>query len=97
MDGYRRNTRNSLGHLLGMEAHDVGVVYDVLRPGMVFTIEPQLPVPDERKYMRLEDAILVTNDGYENLSAELPIDMDRIEHLMAEPSRFDAEPVRGSR
>ena len=96
VDGYRRNTRNSLGHLLGMEAHDVGVPYDVLQPGMVFTIEPQLPVPDEREYVRLEDVILVTKDGYENLSAELPIDMDGIERLMAEPSRFDAEPGRGS-
>ena len=54
VDGYRRNTRNTLGHLLGMEAHDVAIPYDVLQPGMVFTIEPQLPVPDRGEYVRLE-------------------------------------------
>jgi Xaa-Pro aminopeptidase len=95
VDGFRRNTRNSLGHLLGMEAHDVGVEYDVLRPGMIFTIEPALRVPDEHIYIRLEDVILVTKDGYENLSAELPIDIEGIERLMAEPSRFDT-PAAGS-
>ena len=97
VDGFRRSTRNSLGHLLGMEAHDVGVEYDVLRPGMVFTIEPALRVPDEHIYIRLEDVILVTTDGYENLSAELPIDIDGIEKLMAEPSRFDTPATVGSR
>jgi Xaa-Pro aminopeptidase len=89
VDGYRRNSRNSLGHTLGMEAHDVGVTHELLEPGMVFTIEPQLRVPDEQAYVRLEDVILVTKDGYENLSASLPIDIDGIERLMAEPSRFD--------
>jgi Xaa-Pro aminopeptidase len=97
VDGYRRSTRNSLGHLLGMEAHDVGAPYERLEPGMVFTIEPQLRVPDEQAYVRLEDVILVTSDGYENLSASLPIDMDAIETLMAEPSRFDQPAQAGSR
>jgi Xaa-Pro aminopeptidase len=97
VDVYRRNTRNSLGHMLGMEAHDVTAAYDTLEPGMVFTIEPQLRVPDEKAYVRLEDVILVTKTGYENLSASVPIDMDGVEKLMAEPSRFDGPPVPGSR
>ena len=59
-----------------------------IEPDMVFTIEPQLRVPDEKGYIRLEDVILVTADGYENLSASLPVDIDGIERLMAEPSRF---------
>jgi Xaa-Pro aminopeptidase len=97
VDGFRKSTRNSLGHLLGMEAHDVGGAYERLEPGMVFTIEPALRVPDENIYIRLEDVILVTKDGYENLSAELPIDIEGVEKLMAEPSRFDAPVAPGSR
>jgi Xaa-Pro aminopeptidase len=97
LDGFRRSTRNSLGHMLGMEAHDVTTAYETLEPGMVFTIEPQLRVPDEKIYVRLEDVILVTKTGYENLSASVPIDIDGIEKLMAEPSRFDTAPMPGSR
>ena len=36
---------------------------------MIFTIEPALTIPDERVYIRLEDVILITETGYENLSA----------------------------
>jgi Xaa-Pro aminopeptidase len=52
---------------------------------MVFTIEPALTVPDERIYIRLEDMILVTPNGYENMSPHAPIEIDAIEKLMAEP------------
>ena len=80
----------SLGHTVGMEVHDVNTPHgDVLVPGMVFTIEPALTIPDDRVYIRLEDVILVTDTGYENLSAFVPIEMDAIEKLMAEPGMFE--------
>jgi Xaa-Pro aminopeptidase len=80
----------SLGHTVGMEVHDVNTPHgDVLVPGMVFTIEPALTIPEDRVYIRLEDVILVTETGYENLSAFVPIDMDAIEKLMAEPGMFE--------
>ena len=79
-----------------MEVHDVSPPFEHLAPGMVFTIEPQLRVPDERAYVRLEDVILVTASGYENLSAFVPYDIDGVEKVMAEPSRFDA-PATASR
>jgi Xaa-Pro aminopeptidase len=90
VERYRTTTRNSLGHMVGMEVHDVVVPFDTLKAGMVFTIEPPITIPDERVYVRLEDVILVTPTGYENLSAFVPMDADGIERLMAEPSRFDA-------
>ena len=90
VERYRTTTRNSLGHMVGMEVHDVVVPFDTLKPGMVFTIEPPITIPGERVYVRLEDVILVTPTGYENLSAFVPMDVDGIERLMAEPSRFDA-------
>jgi Xaa-Pro aminopeptidase len=80
----------SLGHTVGMEVHDVNTPHgDVLVPGMVFTIEPALTIPEDRVYVRLEDVILITETGYENLSAFVPIEMDAIEKLMAETGMFE--------
>lgn len=80
----------SLGHTVGMEVHDVNTPHgDVLVPGMVFTIEPALTIPEDRVYIRLEDVLLVTETGYENLSAFVPIEIEAIEKLMAEPGMFE--------
>ncbi len=85
--GYRAQAasgRSSLGHMVGMEVHDVGVPYDELKPGMIFTIEPAMTIQDDRVYVRLEDVILITPTGYENLSGIAPVDAPDIEKLMAE-------------
>jgi Xaa-Pro aminopeptidase len=98
VDRYRNNTRNSLGHMVGLEVHDVQPPSDVLLPGMIFTIEPALTVPGERVYIRLEDVILITEDGYENLSGFLPVEPDALERLMAETGRFENQPpARGTK
>ena len=60
-----------------------------LEPGMVFTIEPALLLDDERLGIRLEDMLLVTEAGIENLSAFVPIDMPAIEALMAQKGLSD--------
>jgi Xaa-Pro aminopeptidase len=51
---------------------------------MVFTIEPALVIPEERVYVRIEDMILITEHGYENLSAFVPVEVEDIEKLMRE-------------
>ena len=84
--------RNSLGHGLGMEVHDVTIRRDGLQPGELFTIEPAISIPDEGLGMRIEDVILITPTGYENLSAFVPIEIDAIEKLMAEPGLSDLRP-----
>lgn len=89
VDGYRRSAqpggRTSLGHMVGMEVHDVNPpMPDGLKPGMIFTIEPALTIPEDRVYVRLEDMILITETGYENLSAFAPVEVTDIEKLMAE-------------
>ena len=79
----------SFGHGVGLEVHDVTGGFDgIYRPGMVFTIEPALTIPDERIYIRLEDVILITETGYENLSGSLPMEIEEIEKLMREPGIF---------
>jgi Xaa-Pro aminopeptidase len=85
------NARNSYGHWVGLEVHDVsGGQFDgVYKPGMVFSIEPALTIRDERVYIRLEDVIVITDTGYENLSGGLPMEIDEIEKVMREPGIAD--------
>jgi Xaa-Pro aminopeptidase len=86
--------RASLGHWVGMEVHDVTAPFDVLKPGMIFTIEPALTITEDRVYIRLEDMILVTETGYENLSESLPYQIDAIEKAMQEDGLGERKPVR---
>ena len=92
VENYRRSstTARSLGHAVGMEVHDVGGARPTYEPGMVFTIEPAMKLESERLGLRLEDMIVITESGYENLSAFVPIEIDAIEKLMKEPGLSDA-------
>ena len=87
---YRTSQSNSLGHTIGMEVHDVRLSSDVLLPGHIFTIEPAMRLAGERVGLRLEDVILVTETGYENLSGFVPVEIADIERLMAQPGLSDA-------
>jgi Xaa-Pro aminopeptidase len=94
VEGYRSrlsSPRASLGHMVGIEVHDVSAGYSgEYKPGMVFTIEPALTIPEDRVYIRLEDMLLITPTGYENMSAFVPVEPDAIEKLMAEPGLAQA-------
>lgn len=83
VEGYRSSRATSLGHTIGMEVHDVRLPTPTLEPGHVFTIEPQMRIEEDHLGLRLEDVILMTRDGYENLSAFVPIEIADIEKLMA--------------
>lgn len=83
---------SSLGHWVGMAVHDVGEHDGTLRPGMIFTIEPQFRVPEERIYIRLEDMILITDGGAEILTHDLPMGIDAIEATMAEAGLLERVP-----
>ena len=82
-DMYRNNVGRSLGHPVGMEVHDVQAPVELLKPGYVFTIEPALTVPEDRIYIRLEDVLVITENGYENLSAWVPETIEEVENVMA--------------
>ncbi len=75
---------HSIGHFLGLDVHDVGY-YDLpLEEGMVLTVEPGLYIKEEGIGVRIEDDILVTTDGHENLSAAIPKETDEIERMIKE-------------
>ena len=63
-----------------------------LRPGMVFTIEPQFRVPEEKLYFRLEDLIVIGETKAEVVSDWLAMDTDAIEKVMGEPGILQRYP-----
>ena len=67
-----------------MAVHDVGSYREGLKPGQVFSVDPQLRVPEENLYLRYEDTIVVTETGYENFTHFLPIELDAMEALVRE-------------
>lgn len=74
----------ALGHSIGLTIVSPLPASTVLQPGMVFTVEPKLYIPALGTGMMVEDVVVVTEDGYENLSAGVPKHADDIEALMAQ-------------
>lgn len=95
-EAYRRFYMHRTGHWLGMDVHDVGDYkvgdqWRVLEPGMVLTVEPGIYIPAGSKGVakkwwnigiRIEDDVLVTRDGHDLLTRNLPRTVDEIETLM---------------
>jgi Xaa-Pro aminopeptidase len=69
---------HGLGHQVGLEVHDPGID-GPLEAGMVVTIEPGIYIPEESIGVRIEDVVLVTENGAKVLSAALPKEADEIE------------------
>jgi len=78
-------SRGHLSHGVGMAVHDAGDYRaQLLCPGMVFAVDPMMRIMDERLYIRIEDTVLVTENGVENLTGGAPIERDDVEKLMKE-------------
>jgi Xaa-Pro aminopeptidase len=72
--------RGHMSHPVGMEVHDCGGYRDkVLTPGMVFAVDPQMWIPEEQLYIRVEDTVAVTDTGMENFTAAAPLELSDVE------------------
>ncbi len=92
----QRYFMHGTSHYLGLDVHDPGL-HGTLQPGNVITVEPGIYIPEgsdcDPKWwnigIRIEDDILITVNGPENLSAKAPRNIEEIEALMKEKSQFE--------
>jgi Xaa-Pro aminopeptidase len=80
---YKQYFMHGASHHLGLDVHDLGSKYRKFEEGMVFTCEPGIYIKAEGIGIRLENDILITKNGPVDLMANIPIEADEIEDLMA--------------
>lgn len=73
---------HGVSHFMGLDVHDLGFRDVTLQPGMILTVEPGLYIAEEGIGIRIEDDILITADGHENLSKDIIKSVEAIEAFM---------------
>ncbi|MCS5491687.1 aminopeptidase P family protein [Algoriphagus limi] len=79
---YKKYFMHGTSHHLGLDVHDVGTMHYPITTGMVFTVEPGIYIQEEGLGVRLENNIVIQEDGYFDLMRNIPIEVEEIEELM---------------
>ncbi len=79
---YRKYLYHGISHFLGVDVHDFGSFTDPIVPGMVFTVEPGIYIEAEKIGIRIENNIVITEDGNDDLFKNIPITVEEIEEAM---------------
>ena len=77
---------HGLGHSLGLGVHDVVPPYQPFQAGWVMTVEPGIYIPEEKLAVRLENDVVIKDDGNVDLMGHIPVEADEIEALMRKRS-----------
>ena len=79
---YKKYFMHGTSHHIGLDVHDVGNIYRKMEEGMVFTVEPGIYIREENLGIRLENNVVITGDGLDDLMESIPIEAEEIEELM---------------
>lgn len=80
---YKKYFMHGTSHHIGLDTHDYGLLHEPMQANMVFTVEPGIYLPDEGFGIRLEDDVVIQEQGDPfNLMRNIPIVADEIEDLM---------------
>ncbi|MEJ2003499.1 MAG: aminopeptidase P family protein [Cyclobacteriaceae bacterium] len=79
---YKKYFMHGTSHHIGLDVHDVPNIYQEMKSGMVFTVEPGIYIPEEGFGIRIENDVVVQEDSVRDLMGSIPIESDEIESIM---------------
>lgn len=84
---YRQYFMHGVGHPIGLDVHDVGFTTEPMQPGWVMTVEPGIYIREEKLGVRLENTVVIGEEGNTDLMSTIPLEVDEIEAAMARRGR----------
>jgi Xaa-Pro aminopeptidase len=80
---YKKYFMHGTSHHMGLDTHDYGLLWEPMKANMVFTVEPGIYIPEEGFGIRLEDDVVIQENGAPlNLMKNIPIEVEEIEDIM---------------